>query len=184
MTFDLDGLKRRMTATLEMLTKEFSGLRAGRASVSLLEPIRVDAYGSLVPLSQVASVNAPEARLLTVQVWDRSLVKAVEKAIRESGLGLNPAGEGQLLRVPMPELTEQRRQELSKMAAKYAEEARVSIRNIRREAMDSLKKMEKDKLLSEDEHRRHGQEVQKMTDEFIQQTDTHLQRKQKDILVV
>ncbi len=181
---DKDDLKRRMKGSIDLLTKEFSGLRSGRASVNLLEPIRVDAYGSMVPIGQVATVSAPDPRLLSVQVWDKNLAKSVEKAIRESGLGLNPMGEGQVVRVPIPDLTEQRRIDLSKMAAKYAEDAKISVRNIRRDAMDHLKKMEKNKELSEDDHKKESQDVQKLTDQMIDEIDRMLQSKQKDIMHV
>lgn len=177
----LNDFNRRMDSAGEVLSKELSGIRAGRASVNLLDPIKVDAYGSFTPLSQVATVGAPEPRLLTVQVWDKSMVKAVEKAIRESSLGLNPAIDGQLIRVPLPALNEERRQELAKIAAKYAEEARISVRNVRRDGMESLKKMEKDSEISEDEHKRLSAEVQTMTDDHIKKIDEHLATKQKEI---
>ena len=179
--FDFD---RRMNGALEVLAREFSGIRAGRASVNLLDPIKVDAYGSLMPLSQVATINAPEPRLLTVQVWDKGMVKAVEKAIRESDLGLNPMAEGQMIRVPLPQLNEQRRQELAKVAAKYSEETKVSVRNIRRDGMDLLKKLEKDKEISEDEMHRLADELQKTTDVHIKKIDEMLVAKQKDIMSV
>ena len=149
---DIDDIERRMNGALEMLKKEFGGLRTGRASASLLEPIVVEAYGSPTPLNQVANINVPEPRMLTVQVWDKTMVQSVEKAIRNSGLGLNPATDGQLIRLPIPELNEERRQELSKIAGKYAEEGRISVRNVRRHGMDELKKMEKDGDISQDEH--------------------------------
>jgi len=177
----LNDYSRRMDSAVEVLSKEFSGIRAGRASVDLLNPIKVDAYGSLMPLSQVGTVNAPEPRLLTVQVWDKGMVKAVEKAIRESSLGLNPAIDGQMIRVPLPTLNEERRQELAKVAAKYAEEARISVRNVRRDGMESLKKMEKDGEISEDEHKRLSGEMQHLTDDHIKKIDDHLVTKQKEI---
>ncbi len=177
----LNDFNRRMDSAVEVLLKELSGIRAGRASVNLLDPIKVDAYGSLMPLSQVGTVGAPEPRMLTVQVWDKGMVKAVEKAIRESSLGLNPAIDGQLIRVPLPTLNEERRQELAKIAAKYAEEARISVRNVRRDGMEFLKKMEKDSEISEDEHKRLSNEVQTMTDDHIKKIDEHLAHKQKDI---
>lgn len=178
---DFDG---KMTSSVESLGREFQGIRTSRASTGLLDPLRVEAYGSLVPLQQVANISAPDARMLLVQVWDKSMVKAVEKAIRESDLGLNPSVEGQSLRIPMPPLTEERRQELGKVAARYAEEARVVIRNIRREAMDTLKKSEKEGSLTEDELHRLSDEVQKLTDQHIRDIDAALDRKQKDILSV
>lgn len=182
--FKTDDLKKRMTSAMDVLHKEFVGLRTNRASTAMLEPIMIDAYGSKVPLTQVATVSAPEARLLVVQVWDRELSKAVEKAIRDSGLGLNPIGEGQIIRVPLPELSQERRQEMSKVASKYAEQGRVAIRNIRRDGMDELKKLEKDGQISEDEHRRYSTEVQNLTDEFIKKVDQSLAEKEKDIMQV
>lgn len=177
-------LKHRMDTTLEVVKKEFAGLRTGRASVSLLDPIMVDAYGSQMPLNQVASVGAPEPRMLTVQVWDKGQVKAVEKAIRESSLGLNPATEGQMLRVPIPPLNEERRQELKKVAGKYAEESKIAVRNVRRDGNDQLKKMEKDGEISEDENHEYQDEVQKMTDGLIKQIDEALAHKQEEIMQV
>jgi ribosome recycling factor len=184
MTFDINDLKRRMNASLDTLKKEFSGLRTGRASASLLDTVTVEAYGSRVPLSQVGSINVPEPRLLTVSVWDTGVLKSVEKAIRDAGLGLNPQADGTLIRVPIPQLNEERRKELQKIAGKYAEAGRVSIRNIRRDGMDSLKKMEKDKIISEDESKRKSEEVQKATDDIIAQLDKLLVEKEKDIMVV
>ena len=181
---DINDLKRRMVGAQDVFTKELAGLRTGRASVNLLEPVRVDAYGSPMPLNQVATVGAPEPRLLTVQVWDRSLVKAVDKAIRESNLGLNPMTEGQLIRVPIPALTEDRRKDLIKVAHKYAEQARVSIRNVRRDGMDALKHMEKDGKITEDEHAKRGKQIQSLTDEFIKKVDEMLAAKEKDIVHV
>lgn len=182
--FIKEDYKRRMQSALEALHKEFVGLRTGRASTNLLEPILVEAYGAKMPLPQVATINAPEARLLTVQVWDKELVKGVEKAIRESGLGLNPGVDGQMIRVPMPDLTEERRRELAKIAAKYAEQSRIAVRNIRRDAMENLKKLEKDKLISEDDHHRFQKEMQDMTDDFIKQADQVLSKKEADIMQV
>lgn len=177
-------IKDKMGAAVEHTKKEFSGLRAGRASPQLLEPIMVDAYGSLVPIVQVGNINIPEPRALSVQVWDKGLVKSVEKAIRDSDLGLNPSADGQTVRVPVPQLTEDRRKDMVKVAAKYAEEGRVSIRGVRRHGMDALKKMEKDKLITEDELSRHEKDIQKATDEHISQIDTLLTNKEKDILQV
>ncbi len=175
---------RRMDGAVEVLNRELSGLRTGRASVNLLDAVKVDAYGSPTPINQVGNVNVPEPRMLTVQVWDGGMIKAVEKAIREAGLGLNPSVDGQLVRVPLPPLTEERRQELTKIAAKYAEEARISVRNVRRDAMEALKKSEKDGDISEDEHRRLSDEVQKVTDAHIKKIDENLAAKQKDIMQV
>jgi len=184
MTVDMADLRRRMEGAIQVLKEEFSGLRTGRASTGMLESVNVDVYGSMMPLNQVGSVSVPESRLLTVQVWDASAVKAVEKAIRESGLGLNPQTEGSMIRVPVPELNEERRQELTKVAGKYAEQGRVSIRNVRRDGMDGLKKMEKDNEISEDEHKRMSEDVQKLTDELVQKVDTMLVDKEKDIMTV
>ncbi|NBX65693.1 MAG: ribosome recycling factor [Proteobacteria bacterium] len=184
MSFDLNDIKRRMTASLETLKKEFAGLRTGRASASLLDAVTVEAYGSRMPLQQVGAVSVPEPRLITVSVWDSSMTKAVEKAIRDAGLGLNPQPDGNLIRVPVPQLNEERRKELQKIAGKYAESARVAIRNVRREGMDGLKKMEKDKLISEDDAKRKHDDVQKATDDLIAQVDKLLADKEKDIMVV
>ncbi|MBK8175749.1 MAG: ribosome recycling factor [Rhodospirillales bacterium] len=173
-----------MDAAAEVLLKEFAGLRTGRASVSLLEPLSVDAYGSRMPLTQVATVSAPEPRLLTVQVWDRGLIKAVERAIKESDLGLNPVGEGQLIRIPIPPLNEQRRIEITKIASRYAEEARVAVRNVRRHALDELKKAEKDGGISQDQVRDLGKQVQELTDQRIQIVDDLLSKKESEILQV
>lgn len=180
----IDDLKKRMASALEVLHKEFGGLRTGRASASLLEPVRVDAYGTLMPLSQLATVSVPEPRMLVVQVWDREMAKLVEKAIREANLGLNPMAEGQTIRVPMPDLNEQRRQELAKVASKYAEQTRVAIRNIRRDGMDSLKKMEKNGDISEDVHHKESGVIQTLTDDHIKKIDEALAAKEKDIMQV
>jgi ribosome recycling factor len=181
---DLDDLGRRMQGAIEILKQEFGGLRTGRASASLLEPIKVDAYGSGMPLNQVGTISVPEPRMITVQVWDKSMVGSVEKAIRDSGLGLNPAADGQLVRVPLPELTEQRRQEMAKIAGKYAEHARVSVRNVRRHCMDELKQLEKSGHLSEDDHKVYADEVQEMTDKIIGEIDNAFAHKQADITKV
>jgi len=177
-------LKRRMDSAVEVLRKEFAGLRTGRASTALLDPVMVDAYGSMVPLNQVANVSVPEPRMITVQVWDKGTVKAVEKAIRDAGLGLNPAADGQTVRVPIPPLNEERRKELQKVAGKYAEQARISVRNVRRDGMDSLKKLEKDGVISQDEHRTHEKDVQAFTDETIKHLDEALAHKEKEIMQV
>ncbi len=181
---DIDGIQRRMAGALEVLKQEFAGLRTGRASASLLEPITVDAYGGQMPLNQLAHVNVPEPRLLTVQVWDKGAVKAVEKAILTSGLGLNPAVDGQLIRVPIPELNEERRQELTRVAGKYAEQARVAVRNVRRDGMDSLRRMEKDGEMSRDEHRAWSDEIQQLTDEMVARIDETAAAKEEEILRV
>ena len=180
----LKDLRRRMDGALDVLRKEFGGLRTGRASTSLLEPVQVNAYGGVVPLNQVASVNVPEPRMISVQVWDRSVVKAVDKAIREAGLGLNPQTEGQVIRVPIPELNEERRRELTRVAAKYAEQARVSVRNVRRDGIEALRKLEKDGEISQDEHRKLDREVQHLTDDHIKHIDETLAQKDKEILQV
>ncbi len=180
----LNEFSRRMDGALEALQKEFAGLRTGRASAHLLDQIKVMAYGSSMPLNQVGTVNVPEPRMITVQVWDRGLVREVEKAIRDAGLGLNPASDGQLVRVPIPELSQERRTELSKIAHKYAEQARVAVRNVRRDGMEFLKKQEKDGKISEDEHRKLHDEVQKLTDGHVKKVDDTLAAKEKEIMQV
>ena len=181
---EMTELKRRMDGALEALRREFAGLRTGRASVHLLDPVVVKAYGSEVPLTQVGTVNVPESRMITVQVWDRSLVPAVERAIRDAGLGVNPMSDGQLVRVPIPELSQERRQELGKIAHKYAEQARIAVRNVRRDGMEALKKLEKDHKISQDEHRTRSDEVQKVTDQHIKMVDDALAQKEKEIMHV
>jgi ribosome recycling factor len=181
---DFDELSRRMDGALKTLAQEFSGLRTGRASAELLDPVQVEAYGSMMPLNQVGTVTVPEPRMLAVQVWDKSLVKAVEKGIASAGLGLNPMADGQLVRITLPELTEERRKELVKVAAKYAEQTRVAVRNVRRDGMDQLKKLEKDGKISEDEHREKSDKVQKLTDDHIAKIDAMVAQKEKDILKV
>jgi ribosome recycling factor len=180
----LNEFSRRMDGALEALNKEFAGLRTGRASAHLLDQIKVQAYGNLMPLNQVGTVNVPEPRMITVQVWDRSQVREVEKAIRDAGLGLNPASDGQLVRVPIPELSQERRTELSKIAHKYAEQARVAVRNVRRDGMEFLKKQEKDGKISEDEHHKLHDEVQKLTDGHVKKVDDALAAKEKEIMQV
>ncbi len=179
---DLPGLRKRMEGAMKTLAHEFSGLRTGRASTNMLDTVMVDAYGSLTPLNQLANINIPESRLLTVQVWDKTMVKAVEKGIASAGLGLNPSADGQLIRVPIPELSQERRAELVKVAGKYAEATKVSVRNIRRDGMDHFKKLEKDGAVSKDEHQRKSEEIQKLTDEFIKKVDESLAVKEKEIL--
>lgn len=183
-TFDMSDLKRRMQGAVGVLRDELGGLRTGRASANLLEPITVEAYGAKMPLNQVATVSVPEARMLSVQVWDRGMVGAVEKAIRDSNLGLNPATEGQVLRLRIPELNQERRQELVKVAHKYAEAARVAVRHVRRDGMDLLKKLEKDSEMGSDELERLSKDVQKATDEAIAEVDQTLAQKEKEILSV
>ena len=183
-TLDMKDLERRMHGAVEVLKDEFAGLRTGRASASLLEPLQVEAYGSKMPLSQVGTISVPEPRMLSVQVWDASLVHAVEKAIMESSLGLNPITEGQTLRIPLPELTEDRRRDLTKVAHNYAEQARVAVRNVRRDGMDTLKRMEKEGEISEDEHRAQSEAVQALTDKIIKQIDEAVAAKDADIMQV
>ena len=174
----------RMERALEVLFREFNGLRTGRASVSLLEPITVDAYNQQMPMDQVGTIGTPEPRMLTVQVWDKGLVSSVEKAIRESDLGLNPASDGQLVRIPIPPLNEERRVEITKIAGKYAEETRVALRNVRRHAMDEMKKAEKDGDISKDEHHDYDGEIQEITDEFVKKVDEALLNKEQEIMQV
>jgi ribosome recycling factor len=183
-TFDLDDVKRRMQGAINALKHDLGGLRTGRASPSLLEPIQVDAYGSMLPLNQVANVSVPEPRLLSVQVWDRGMVAAVEKAIRISDLGLNPQTEGQVIRLRIPEMNEQRRKELVKVAHKYAEESRIAVRHVRRDGIDLLKKLEKDHAISQDDERRQSEQVQKATDQAIEEIDKALAAKEKEIMQV
>jgi ribosome recycling factor len=182
--FDLADIKRRMHSSLAVLKTELGGLRTGRASPSLVEPIQVEAYGSHMPMNQVATVSVPEPRLISIQVWDHSVVKAVEKAIRDSNLGLNPSTEGTTVRVRIPELNQERRQELVKVAHKYAEAARVAVRHVRRDGLDLLKKLQKDGHVSEDEIKRHEGEVQKATDQSIGEVDQLLAHKEKEIMSV
>ena len=178
---DIAEIGKRMDGALEALRKELTGLRTGRASANLLDPVMVDAYGSSMPLNQVGTVSAPEARLITVTVWDKGMVKAVDRGIRESGLGLNPQTEGNLIRIPLPEMTEDRRKELVKVAHKYSEQAKVAVRNVRRDGMEKLKKAEKNGDISEDEQRRMSEEIQQMTDKHIAKVDETLQAKEKEI---
>ena len=174
-------LTRRMEGALDSLKRDFAGLRSGRASPALLEPVRVEAYGSEVPLTQVGNIAVPEARMLTVQVWDRTLVGAVERAIRDAGIGLNPASDGQLVRVPIPMLTGERRAELSKLAGKYAEGAKIAVRGVRRDGMEQVKALQKKSEISEDDERNWAEEIQKLTDGFIKRLDESLAEKEKDI---
>lgn len=183
-TFDLADVKRRMEGALGSLKHDLNGLRTGRASASLLDPIEIDAYGANLPISQVATVSVPESRMIAVQVWDRGMVGAVEKAIRDSNLGLNPQTEGQSIRLRIPEMTQDRRKELVKVAHKYAEAARVAVRHVRRDGMDLLKKIEKDGTVSEDEGKRLSDQVQKATDTAIVDVDKLLAAKEKEILQV
>lgn len=182
--FDKSEYARRMHGAVSTLKSEFAGLRTGRASSALLDPVSVDAYGSSMPVAQLGTVSTPESRLITVQVWDKGLVKAVDKAIRDAGLGLNPQVDGQLLRIPIPELNEERRKELVKLAGKYAEQARIAVRNVRRDGMDHLKKLEKDHAIGEDEHRTLADELQKLTDDHVHEIDAVLQAKDQEIMQV
>ncbi|MCB1722011.1 MAG: ribosome recycling factor [Alphaproteobacteria bacterium] len=180
MTYDKNEIKRRMDGAIDNLAKEFGGLRTGRASVSLLDPVVVEVYGSKMPLNQLGTVSVPEPRMLSVQIWDAGNVKAAEKAIRDAGLGLNPMPEGNNIRIPIPDLNEERRSELTKIAGKYAENTRISVRNVRKDGMDTVKKDD----LPEDEEKRLQDEVQKLTDEAIKKIDTMLADKEKDIMTV
>ncbi len=182
--FDINELKRRMQGATQSLKHELGGLRTGRASASMLEPVQVEAYGSHMPLNQIATISVPEPRMLSVQVWDKSMVKAVEKAIVDSNLGLSPATEGQVLRLRIPELNEERRKELVKVAHKYAEAAKVAVRHVRRDGMDTIKKLEKNHEISEDDQKRMDNDVQKATDAMISEIDQLLAGKEKEILTV
>ena len=184
MTADLKELEKRMQGAMDALRKDLAGLRTGRASVNLLDPVMVEAYGQRMPLNQVGTVSAPEPRLLTVNIWDKGLVVSTAKAIREAGLGLNPAPDGQMIRIPIPELTSERRAELAKLAHKYAEQGRVAVRNVRRDGMEALKKAEKDHKISQDEHRHRADDVQKLTDRYVKQVDEVLAHKEKEIKTV
>jgi ribosome recycling factor len=183
-TFDINELKRRMQGALQSLKQELGGLRTGRASSTLLEHIQVEAYGSHMPLNQLATISVPEPRLLNVQVWDRSMVHAVEKAISAANLGLSPSTEGQVLKLRIPELNEERRREIVKIAHKYAEAARVAVRHVRRDGLDVLKKLEKDHKVSEDDHERQAADVQKATDASIAEVEKMLAGKEKEIMTV
>jgi len=182
--YNKDELDRRMNGAVATFKSELAGLRTGRASAALLDPVKVEAYGNVVPINQVGTISTPEPRMITVQVWDKGLAKAVDKAIRDAGLGLNPQMDGQLLRVPLPELNQERRKELSKLAAKYAEAARVAVRNVRRDGMELLKKLEKDHKISQDEHHSRGDVLQKMTDAHVKDIDAALHAKEQEIMQV
>ncbi len=181
---DINDLVRRMDGAIEVLRREFAGLRTGRATPSLLEPVMVEAYGSEMPLNQLATISVAEPRMLSVQVWDKNMVKPVEKAILNADLGLNPMTDGQFVRVPIPELNEERREQLSRVAAKYTEQARIAVRNVRRDGMDTLKRMEKEGELSQDEHHLWGEEIQSTTDEHVAKVDAMLHAKQEEIMQV
>ena len=182
--FDLDDISRRMDGAIDALKREYAGLRTGRASAGLVEPLVIDAYGAKMPVNQLATVTVPEPRLIAVQVWDKSVVKAVTNGIRDSGLGLNPVADGQLVRVPIPELTGERRAELAKIAHRYAEEARVAVRNVRRDGMDTLKRLERAGEMSQDEHRGHSADVQELTDSAVETIGKIMARKEEDIMRV
>lgn len=181
---DQNDLKSRMAKSIQALKEEFAGLRTGRASASLLEPVMVEAYGSHMPLNQLATVSVPEARMLSVQVWDKSMAQLVDRAIRDSGLGLNPMTEGAVIRVPLPELNEERRRDITKVAHTYAEQARVAVRHIRRDGMDAIKKAEKGSEIGQDEARAESDQVQKITDDAIAEIDGMLTRKEQEIMQV
>lgn len=182
MTTDINELRRRMEGALSALKTDFGGLRTGRANAALLENIQVDAYGSMTPINQVANISVPEPRMLIVNVWDKGVVPSVEKAINAAGLGVNAAADGSTVRVPIPELSEERRKELTKIASKYAENAKVAVRNVRRDGNESLKKAEKDGEISQDEQKREEDNIQKLTDEFIKKIDEALAKKESEIL--
>jgi ribosome recycling factor len=182
--FDEDDIKRRMKGAVEALKKEFGGLRTGRASSTMLDSIKVDAYGSLTPISQLSTISVPESRMISVQVWDKTMVPAVDKAIRNSPIGLNPVMDGQMLRIPIPPLNEERRIEITKLAGTYAESARIAVRNVRRDGMDGLKKFEKDGIISIDEHKSMSGDVQTMTNDAISLIDDNLKSKQDEIMQV
>ena len=181
---DTDAIQRRMDGAMAALKTEFASLRTGRASASIVEPIMVDAYGQMTPVNQLGTVNVPEPRMVVINVWDKGMISKVEKAIRESGIGINPVTDGPLIRLPIPELNEERRRELTKVAAQYAESAKVAIRNVRRDGMDQLKALEKEHLISEDEHKKKADDVQKMTDETIKEVDAALKHKEAEIMQV
>ena len=182
MSFDESDLRRRMNGAINSLKEEFIGLRTGRASTALLDTLKVDAYGSKMPINQVASLSTPEARLILIQVWDQSMVNSIEKSIRESDLGLNPQTEGSAIRIPIPELSEERRIEIVKIAGRYSEQAKVSIRNVRREGNSQLKEFLKEKEISQDEERQGEELIQKLTDTFVEKVDLALNSKEKDLL--
>ena len=182
--YSKDELDRRMNGAVSTLKSELGGLRTGRASAALLDPVKVEAYGNTVPINQVGTISTPESRMITVQVWDKGLSKAVDKAIRDAGLGLNPQMDGQLLRIPLPELNQERRKELSKLGAKYAEAARVAVRNVRRDGMDLLKRLQKDGKIGEDDQHTKGDELQKLTDAHIKDIDAALHAKEQEIMQV
>ena len=180
--YDKADIERRMSGAVESLKSDLSGLRTGRANTSLLDPVHVDVYGAMMPLNQVATVSAPEPRMLSVQVWDKANVNAVEKGIAKANLGLNPMQDGQTIRLPLPDLTEDRRKELAKLAGEYGEKGKIAIRNVRRDGMEALKEDEKKKEISEDERKRHEEDVQKLTDKYVAETDVTVEKKVQEIL--
>jgi ribosome recycling factor len=180
----MHDLKSRMESGLRVLDNELKGLRTGRASANLLDPVVVEAYGSRMPLSQVATVSTPDARMISVQVWDKTMVKAVEKAITEANLGLNPSSEGQVIRLPIPPLSEERRKDIVKLGHKYGENTKIAIRNVRRDGMESLKKMEKDNEISKDEHHSLAEDIQKLTDDFVAKVDTAIKQKEQEVMTM
>ena len=184
MAYSKDEMNRRMAGAVGTVKSELSGLRTGRASAALLDPVKVDAYGNVSPINQVGTISTPEPRMITVQVWDKGLVKVVDKAIRDAGLGLNPQADGQLIRIPLPELNEERRKELVKLAHKYGEAGRIAVRNVRRDGMEALKKAEKDHTISQDEQHKQGEELQKLTDGHIKDIDQALHSKEQEIMQV
>jgi ribosome recycling factor len=184
MAYSKDEMNRRMVGAVSTVKSELNGLRTGRASAALLDPVKVDAYGNTSPINQVGTVSTPEPRMITVQVWDKGLVKAVDKAIRDAGLGLNPQSDGQLIRIPLPELNEERRKELVKLAHKYSEAGRIAVRNVRRDGMEALKKAEKDHTISQDEQHKQGDDLQKLTDGHIKDIDQSLHGKEQEIMQV
>ncbi len=177
-------LSEKMTKAMDMLDREFSGLRTGRASIHLLDPVIVEVYGSKMPISQVGTVSTPDAKTITVQVWDKAMVKTVEKAIADANLGVNPSSDGQLIRMNLPPLSEERRKELVKIAHKYGESTKIALRNVRRDGMDKLKQMEKNNEISKDEHHTYSDEVQKLTDEFINKVETSVKSKENEIITI
>lgn len=180
----MNDLTSKMEASLRVLDNELKGLRTGRASVNLLDPVMVEAYGSRMALSQVATISTPDAKTISVQVWDKGMVKAVEKAITEANLGLNPASDGQLIRLPLPPLSEERRKDLVKLAHKYGENTKIAVRNVRRDGMDVLKKLEKDNVIGKDEHHSLSEDVQKLTDNFVAKIDAAVRQKEQEILTI
>lgn len=180
----INGLKSKMESSMKVLDHDLKGLRTGRASVNLLDSVVVEAYGDRMPISQVATVSTPDARMIAVQVWDKTMVKAVEKAITEANLGLNPSADGQMIRMSIPPLTEERRKELVKLAHKYGENTKIALRNVRRDGMETLKKMEKDNEISKDEHHSISEDVQKLTDEFVAKVDNEIKQKEQEIMTI